>query len=57
MEYNTYMKAYDVPLSALLFILYAGVPVKEYIVGPDMPTEEQLDEYIAMLRRIQEEGL
>jgi hypothetical protein len=57
MEYNTYMKAYDVPLSALLFILWAGVPVEEYIVGPDMPTEEQLDKYIAMLRRIQKEGL
>jgi hypothetical protein len=49
------MLAYDVPLSALLYILYAGVPVEEYIVN--RATEEQLDEYIAMLKRIQDYGL
>ena len=47
------MLAYDVPLSALLFIVYAGVPVEDN-VGT---TEEQLDEYIAMLKRIQDYGL
>jgi len=47
------MLAYDVPLSALLFIVYAGMPAEN-----DMgPTEEQLDQYIAMLRRIQDYGL
>ena len=45
------MLAYDVPLSALLFILWAGVPVKEYIKGP---SEEDALAYIEMLRRIQE---
>ena len=37
------MLAYDVPLSALLFILWAGVPVQEYITGP---TEEETLAYI-----------
>jgi hypothetical protein len=49
MEYNTYMLAYDVPLSALLFIMWAGVPVQEYITGP---TEEEKLAYIEMLNRI-----
>lgn len=49
MEYNTNMIAYDVPLSALLFILWAGVPVEEYIKGP---TEEEKLAYIEMLNRI-----
>jgi hypothetical protein len=53
MEYNITMLAYDVPLSALFFIVYAGVPAKNNIG----PTEEQLDEYIAMLKRIQDYGL
>jgi hypothetical protein len=47
------MLAYDVPLSALLFIVYAGVPAEDNIGH----TEEQLDEYIAMLKRIQDYGL
>lgn len=47
------MLAYDIPLSALAFILYAGLPAKDNIG----PTEEQLDEYIAMLKRIQDYGL
>jgi hypothetical protein len=47
------MLAYDVPLSALAFILYAGLPAEDNIG----PTEEQLDEYIAMLKRIQDYGL
>jgi hypothetical protein len=43
------MIAYDVPLSALLFILWAGVPVEEYIKGP---TEEEALSYIEMIRKI-----
>ena len=43
------MLAYDVPLSALLFIMWAGVPVQEYITGP---TEEEKLAYIEMLNRI-----
>jgi len=52
MEYNHYMLAYDVPLSALLYILYAGVPVQEYIVN--RATEEETLAYIEMLKKIQE---
>jgi hypothetical protein len=44
------MLAYDVPLSALLFILWAGVPVEEYIVN--RATEEETLAYIEMLNRI-----
>ena len=47
------MLAYDVPLSALAFIIYAGVPAEDNM----RPTEEQLEEYIAMLKRIQDYGL
>jgi hypothetical protein len=43
------MLAYDVPLSALFFILYAGVPA-EYIVNE--PTEEEILAYIQMLKNI-----
>ena len=50
MEYNQYMIAYDVPLSALLYILYAGVPVQEYIVNE--ATEEETLAYIEMIRKI-----
>ena len=50
MEYNSNMLAYDVPLSALLFILWAGVPVEEYIVN--RATEEETLAYIEMLNRI-----
>ena len=46
------MLAYDVPLSALLYILYAGVPVQEYIVN--RATEEETLAYIEMLKKIQE---
>ena len=46
------MVAYDVPLSALLFIIWAGVPVEEYIVN--RATEEETLAYIEMLRKIQE---
>jgi len=45
------MLAYDVPLSALLFILWAGVPVEEYIVN--RATEEETLAYIEMLKRMQ----
>jgi hypothetical protein len=48
-EYNTYMLAYDVPLSALLFILYAGVPAEEYEYEA---TEEEVLAYIEMIRKI-----
>jgi hypothetical protein len=44
------MLSYDVPLSALLFILWAGVPVEEYIVN--RATEEEKLAYIEMLNRI-----
>ena len=49
MEYNSNMLAYDVPLSALLFIAYAGVP-EEYIVN--RATEEETLAYIEMIRKI-----
>ena len=52
MEYNTNMVAYDVPLSALLFIIWAGVPVQEYIVN--RATEEETLAYIEMIRKIVE---
>lgn len=52
MEYNSNMLAYDVPLSALIFILWAGVPVIEYINGP---TEEEALAYIEMLNKIIED--
>jgi hypothetical protein len=47
------MIAYDVPLSALAYILYAGVPEIDNIG----PSEEDLDRYIAMLKKIQDDGL
>ncbi len=55
MEYNSNMLAYDVPLSALLYILWAGVPVKEYIYGPDKPTEDELEAYISKMNKIIED--
>ena len=48
MEYNGKMIAYDVPLSALLFVIYAGVPVDDEYE----PTEEETLAYIEMLRKI-----
>jgi hypothetical protein len=42
------MLAYDVPLSALLFVIWAGVPA-EYT---DEPTEEEILAYIQMLKNI-----
>ena len=45
------MLAYDVPLSALLYIAYAGVP-EEYIFN--RATEEETLAYIEMLKKIQE---
>lgn len=44
------MLAYDVPLSALAYILYAGVPVQEYVVN--RATEEETLAYIEMIRKI-----
>lgn len=55
MEYNTNMLAYDVPLSALLFILWAGV-----IVEHKMGSEEQRlahMEYIRSLYEDENDGL
>jgi hypothetical protein len=46
------MLAYDVPCSALLYIVYAGIP-EEYIKGP---TEEESLAYIKMIRKIIEDG-
>ena len=43
------MLAYDVPLSALLYIAYSGVP-EEYIVN--RATEEETLAYIEMIRKI-----
>jgi len=51
MEYNTYMRAYDVPLSALLYIVYAGVP--EYDLKG--PTGDELEAYIAIMNQIIED--
>ena len=42
------MIAYDVPLSALLFVIYAGVPVDDEY----QPTEEETLAYIEMIRKI-----
>ncbi len=47
-EYNTYMLAYDVPVSALLFVIYAGVPAEDEYE----PTEEETLAYIEMIRKI-----
>lgn len=47
-RYNRYMIAYDVPLSALLFVIYAGVPVDDKYE----PTEEETLAYIEMIRKI-----
>jgi hypothetical protein len=55
MEDNTYMLAYDVPLSALLFILWAGVIV-EHKIGSE---EQRLAhmEYIRSLYEDENDGL
>jgi hypothetical protein len=47
-EYNTYMLGYDVPVSALLFVIYAGVPAEDEYE----PTEEETLAYIEMIRKI-----
>ena len=52
MKYNGFMLAYDVPLSALLYIAYAGVP-EEYIVN--RATEEETLAYIEILDRMRED--
>ncbi len=51
-EYNRYMIAYDIPLSALLYIIDMGIPLKDM----DEATDEEILAYIEMLKRIQEEG-
>ncbi len=45
------MRAYDVPLSALLYIIYAGVP--EYDLKG--PTGDELEAYIAIMNQIIED--
>lgn len=47
------MRAYDVPLSALFYIIYAGVPVDNM----DEATEEEMEAYIAMLKKIEDDDL
>lgn len=47
------MIAYDIPFSALFYIVYAGMPVEEYIFGPN---KEESDQLIAKLRKAYEEG-
>ena len=46
------MRAYDLPLSALLFILDMGIPEDDMHEA----TDEEILEYIKMLKRIQENG-
>lgn len=56
MEYNTNMIAYDVPYSALFYILWAGVPVIEYKMGSE---EQHLAhmEYLRSLYEDEDDGL
>ena len=51
MKYNRPMLAYDVPCSALIFILWAYTP-EEYVMGPFQ--EEKLA-YLEMLDRMIED--
>ena len=34
---NKYILAYDIPLSALVYIIWAGIPVEEYIYNKAKP--------------------
>ena len=43
------MLAYDVPCSALFFIISGGAPVQEYVIGPSW--EEEMA-YLEMIRKI-----
>jgi len=59
MEYNgnmiqrkSKMIAYDVPFSALFYVIYAGMP-EEHLIGRIKEDEDQL---IAKLREAYEEG-
>ena len=63
---NKYILAYDVPLSALVYIIWAGIPVEEYIYNKAKPIsnkgpngEEFIDdmEYIASLYEDEDDGL
>ena len=49
MKYNGSMLAYDVPCSALFFIISGGAPVQEYVIGPSW--EEEMA-YLEMIRKI-----
>ena len=49
-EYNTYMIAYDVPISTLLFIMWAGIIV-EHKIG----SEEQHLAHMEYLRSLYED--
>ena len=48
-KYNGSMLAYDVPCSALFFIISGGAPVQEYVMGPSW--EEEMA-YLEMIRKI-----
>ena len=63
---NKYILAYDIPLSALVYIIWAGIPVEEYIYNKAKPIsnkgpngEEFIDdmEYIASLYEDEDDGL
>ena len=56
---NKYMLAYDVPLSALFYILWAGIPVEEYIYNKGPNGKEFIDDmdYIASLYEDEDDGL
>ena len=58
--------AYDIPLSALFYIIWAGIPVEEYISNKAKPIynkgpngEDLIDdmEYIASLYEDEDDGL
>ena len=52
MKYNGSMLAYDVPCSALFFIISGGAPVQEYVMGPSW--EEKMA-YLEILDRMRED--
>ncbi len=46
--------AYDVPLSALVYIIWAGIPVEEYIYNKG-PTGEEFIEDMKYIRLYEDE--
>lgn len=53
MDNNT--KAYDVPYPALFYIIWAGIPVEEYIMGSEEQRIAHM-EYIASLYEDENDG-